>query len=182
MLDETVRKSHRHDILIVTGDFNAKVGTYPKHYDSVMGKHGEDEKKQLKQDKKNWLEAKAKEAEEAARNQHTKTLYSIVKTLTNERPRKSTAIKDKENNIITNSEDRKKRWKEHFNEILNRNEPVNPVCEEEAPVEEIDSISTDPPTLEEINKTLKSLKNGKAAGVDSIHQTQSLHLVRLNNC
>ncbi|GFS15650.1 craniofacial development protein 2-like [Elysia marginata] len=44
MLDETVRKSHRHDILIVTGDFNAKVGTDPNHYDSVMGKHGEGER------------------------------------------------------------------------------------------------------------------------------------------
>ncbi|GFS24349.1 craniofacial development protein 2-like [Elysia marginata] len=44
MLDETVRKSHRHDILIVTGDFNANVGTYPNHYDSVMGKHGEGER------------------------------------------------------------------------------------------------------------------------------------------
>ncbi|GFR92148.1 craniofacial development protein 2 [Elysia marginata] len=43
-LDETVRKSHRHDILIVTGDFNAKVGTDPNHYDSVMGKHGEGER------------------------------------------------------------------------------------------------------------------------------------------
>ncbi|GFS24597.1 hypothetical protein ElyMa_007007200 [Elysia marginata] len=127
-----------------------------------------DVKKQLKQDKKNWLEAKAKEAEEAARNQRSKTLYSIVKTLTNERPRQSAAIKGKENNIITNSEGSRKRWKEHFNEILNRNEPVNPVIEEEAPVEEIDSISTDSPTLEEISKALKSLKYGKAARVDSI--------------
>ncbi|GFS14887.1 craniofacial development protein 2-like [Elysia marginata] len=57
-----------------------------RHRDDYKQKD-KDVKKQLKQDKKNWLQAKAKETEEAARNQHSKTLYSIVKTLTNERPR-----------------------------------------------------------------------------------------------
>jgi len=66
-----------------------------------------------------------------------KTLYSLTKVLTNERPRQSAAAKDKNGNILNDKESKTKKWYEHFNEALNRENPSNPVsiAEIEAPDE-----------------------------------------------
>ena len=42
-------------------------------------------KKQIKKDKKEWVENIAKEAEDAARHQNMKTLYGLTKVLSNEK-------------------------------------------------------------------------------------------------
>ena len=42
-------------------------------------------------DKRKWTEEIAKEAENAAEQQHMKTLYTLTKVLSNERPRQSAA-------------------------------------------------------------------------------------------
>lgn len=60
-------------------------------------------KRQIRKDKREWLENIVQEAEEAARSQ----LYGFTKILSNERPIQSTAVKCKEGNLLTNSEDRK---------------------------------------------------------------------------
>lgn len=52
------------------------------------------------------------------------------------------------------SENRKERWREHFSEVLNREEPENPATEENIVEHEIAGIKTEPPTLAEI-KTLQ---------------------------
>ena len=56
---------------------------------------------------------------------------------------------------------------QHFTEVLNRPEPENPAHPQ--PSREYLDINTDPPTEEEVTKAIKSLKNGKAAGIDLIH-------------
>ena len=69
---------------------------------------------------------------------------------------------------MTESEERKRRWKEHFSEILNREAPENPVTEEDVVMQEIAEISVDPPTTADIKSAIRRLKNGKAAGDDLI--------------
>ena len=125
-------------------------------------------KKQIKKDKKEWMENIAKEAEDAARHQNMRALYGLTKVLSNERPKQNAAIKDKDGNLLTESEERKRRWKEHFSEILNREAPENPVTEEDVVMQEIAEISVDPPTTAEIKSAIRRLKNGKAAGDDLI--------------
>ncbi|CAH1266510.1 Hypp3401 [Branchiostoma lanceolatum] len=58
------------------------------------------------------------------------------------------------------------RWREHFEEILNRTPPPDP-AEVEPPTDVLD-ICTGPPSKAEIRKAIASLKNGKAAGIDGI--------------
>ncbi|XP_060069052.1 craniofacial development protein 2-like [Ylistrum balloti] len=58
-------------------------------------------KRSLKAHKKKWIDNIASDAEEAARSQHMKTSYSLTKTLCNERPRSSTAVLDKNGNLIS---------------------------------------------------------------------------------
>ena len=50
-------------------------------------------KKQIKKDKKEWMENIAKEAEDAARYQNMRALYGLTKVLSNERPKQDAAIK-----------------------------------------------------------------------------------------
>ena len=61
----------------------------------------------------------------------------------------------------------KVRWKEHFEEILNRPIPDDPVTDVEIDTI-INEISTDPITKAEIGTALRKMKNGKTGGKDEI--------------
>ena len=107
------------------------------------------------------------EAEEAARIGRMKEGYDITKTLSNDKRKTTNAVKDKCGNLITEGLARRKRWKEHFEEILNRPIPDDPVTDVEIdPI--INEISTDPITKAEIRIALRKVKNGKAGGKDKI--------------
>ena len=116
-----------------------------------------------------------------------KTLYEITKTICNKRTHKNTAINDKGGKTITDDSSRLARWKEHFEEILNRSPPTNTIVITADEVPEIEEISTRPISKGEVKNAISSLKNGKAAGVDNIvaellkadikRTTQKLHQV-----
>ncbi|KAL9972842.1 hypothetical protein ACROYT_G019223 [Oculina patagonica] len=126
-------------------------------------------KRQIRRDKRNWTEGIAKEAEEAANMQHMNTLLNLTKTICNDKPRQSTVVNDRNGNAVTSDKDRRKRWREHFMEILNReDEPAYPINEEDCEQQDIADIDTGPVSKAEIRRAIKSLKNGKAPGEDMI--------------
>ena len=88
-------------------------------------------KKSMRQDKRKWVDHLAMEAEEATRNGRMKEVYDITKTLSNDKRKTTNAVKDKCGNLITEGLARRKRWKEHFEEILNRPIPDDPVTDVE---------------------------------------------------
>lgn len=108
----------------------------------------------------------AAEAENAAWRGDLKELYNITKVLSGKFSKPERPVKSKDGKAIPGDEEQKKRWVEHFEELLNRPTPQNP------PV--IDPADTDlpidcsEPTLDEIRKAIKQMKSGKAAGPDSI--------------
>ena len=97
-----------------------------------------------------------------------KTLYRITKNICNDKRHSSTVIKDKDNNVITEEDTRLERWKEHFEEVLNREPPENPITIIDQPPLEIEGISTEPVSVEEVRLGIMSLNGGKAGGVDNI--------------
>ena len=123
-------------------------------------------KRQAKRDKKLYIERLADEAEEAAKVQDLKTLYKITKTLKGSFNSGDGPVKDKEGNFISSEQGKTARWKEHFEEVLNRPEPAQ--TPDIPPADEDLDIAIDPPTEEEIKQAMKTLKNGKAAGVDGV--------------
>ena len=129
-------------------------------------------KRSIKTDRKKWMEKITCEAEEAAGNQHMKTLYGLTKILCNEKPKQSTAVFDKNGNLLNKKGEVQARWTEHFKEVLNRDQPENPVLSDEVYELElndvIEEISISEPTLGEVKQAIKRLKNGKAPGTDSI--------------
>ena len=123
-------------------------------------------KRNIRTDKRNFVDRMAQEAEEAAANGNMKQLYDITKKLTGKFGRIERPVKDKNGSTLVGADKQLSRWAEHFEELLNRPAPANapdiPAAEEDLP------IDCGKPTREEIRKAIKQLKNGKAAGADEI--------------
>ena len=124
-------------------------------------------KKSMRRDKRRWAENLATEAEEAAGNGRMKKLYEITKTLSNDKRKAINTVKDKHGNLLTEDSARKNRWREHFEEILNRPVPDDPIIEE---VDDtvIEDISIDFISKDEIRTAFKRMKNGRFGGKDEI--------------
>jgi len=121
----------------------------------------------LRAGKREWANALAREAEEAARKGNLKEVYEVTKTLCNERPRRMNMVKDQDGKLLTTDEEIRHRWQEHFDNVLNRPDPVASAVVADRQPNEID-VSDECITRREIKQALKNMKNGKAAGMDSI--------------
>jgi hypothetical protein len=123
-------------------------------------------KRGARHDKREFVHGLTEEAEMAANQNNMKRLYEITRALSGKNFNPSRPVKDRNGNTITNDAEQRTRWVEHFEEILNR--PPPPVTPDIPPAEEPLRVNTNPPTKAEIEKAIKSLKNGKAAGPDGI--------------
>ena len=70
--------------------------------------------------------------------------------------------------LISDREGILSRWAEHFKDLLNRINPMDPTFLDEIPQLPVLLELDDPPSLEEVNKSISGLKNHKAAGPDTI--------------
>ena len=71
-----------------------------------------------------WVDL-AKSAEAAAGQGRMKSMIEITKTLSNGKPKSVNVVKDKDGNLLTEETAKRERWKDHFEEILNRPVPDN---------------------------------------------------------
>ena len=122
-------------------------------------------KKNCKQDKRDYVEQLAQEAEIACSKGDIKSLYNTTKQLSGRRSNSSATVKDKNGNVLTKIEDQLKRWKDNFEEVLNRPSPTDPPTIEGR---QVLNIKTGDITRTEVNAAIKQLKNRKAGGIDNI--------------
>lgn len=123
-------------------------------------------KKSIRRDKRRYVENLAKEAEEAAGQGIMRELYNTTKKLSNRFPQTDKPVRDKHSNTLKIIEEHLKRWAEQFKELLNR--PASDTAPDRQPAETDLPISCDPLSKAEIRNAITALKNGKAAGPDSI--------------
>ena len=123
-------------------------------------------KRALRRDKRQWIDNIAIEAEKSAARGQMKGVYDAAKTLCNTRARTMDAVKDKTGKLLTTEDEVKKRWEEHFCEVLNRPVPEMPAVIDDNN-EELD-IDDSYITKEEIKRAIKETASGKSAGVDAI--------------
>lgn len=121
--------------------------------------------KLCRNDKREYVNQLSTEAERAAYMGDIKTLYNITKTLSRRKTCKAKPVENKDGKALTKLNEQLERWNEHFISVLNRQELDQPVT---LPPGEHLNIKVDNIKTHEIKKTLKSLKNGKAAGNDCI--------------
>ena len=96
-------------------------------------------KRNIRTDKRNFVDRMAQEAEEAAANGNMKQLYDITKKLTGKFGRIERPVKDKNGSALVGADKQLSRWAEHFEELLNRPAPANapdiPAAEEDIPID-----------------------------------------------
>lgn len=80
-------------------------------------------KKSIKKHKKNFINALAAEAEQAAYNGNLKKLYDTTKQLSGKFNKPERPVKDKQGNTINSLVQQMNRWVQHFEELLNRPAP-----------------------------------------------------------
>ena len=123
-------------------------------------------RRNIRTDKRNFVDRMAQEATQATASGNIKQLYDITKKITGKFGRTERPVKDKNGNVLMGADKQLSRWAEHFEELLNRPAPANtpdiPAAEEYLP------IGCGKPTKEEIRKAIKQLKKGKAVGTDEI--------------
>jgi hypothetical protein len=83
-------------------------------------------KRNLKKDKRDYIDSRTEEAEKAAYQGNMKELYMITKKLAGKYCRPELPVKDRQGQTITDSKQQLERWAEHFEELLNRPTPENP--------------------------------------------------------
>ena len=88
-----------------------------------------------------------------------------MKTLTKQQQSKVTNIQDKDEKCLTEGEDKTKRWTEYCSELYtfqNKGDPSVLICQEQTEEGEF------PILRQEVESAIKTLKCGKAAGVDNV--------------
>ena len=123
-------------------------------------------KRSARNDKREYMDSLATEAQTAADKGDTRTVYKITKTLTGGFTNKTTVVKDKNGQVLMREEDQLNRWAEHFKETLNRPDP-----EEEATIEDtgfVIEMKRGVITQQEIREAIKQTKSNRAPGEDKI--------------
>ena len=145
---------------------NSRTRAEKQHAQEEYSEAHREVRRSIRNDRRNYIEGLAQEAEEAAAARNMKDLYDTTKKLCGKFQQGSQPVKDKEGNSLKTMEQQSKRWVEHFEELLNRPEPANPP---DIPEAEFDlPINCEKPSKEEIRRAIKMTKNGKAAGPDEI--------------
>jgi hypothetical protein len=121
-------------------------------------------KRSVGQDKRDYVDKMAAEAEEAAESNDSRKLHQISKALgKSERSCGAVPVRDKEEKMLVVEDEQLQRWTEHFEEVLNKEEPQrNPVYRENVAL----PIETGTPTAREVLEAIERIKNSKLSGSD----------------
>ena len=124
-------------------------------------------KKEYQSRQRTYIENLAEDAEAATRRKDMKSLYQITKKLKGDTgPNQNLPLKDADGKIITVEKEKIERWKEHFQQVLNRADPPRLADIPEA--EDAHEINLDQITEAEVRESIKAQKNVKASGSDSV--------------
>ena len=125
-------------------------------------------KTSVRRDKRQFAYGKAVEAEEAASRSDQRTLFKIAKELSGNNGKKyNGVIKDRNGHKLTKEDDKKHRWKEYFEDILNCDDPPLLDDVQNNPLYMLD-IHIGPISSEELDVVIRKLKNNKSPGEDRI--------------
>lgn len=122
-------------------------------------------RKSMKEAREKWIEDQCTEIEECINSNNSKKAFQVVKDLTKKKTAKVSSIQDEAGNCLTEEKDIINRWTEYCSGLYNH--PVNgdpEVLGITGPGEDDDF----PILREEVEAAVKSLKNGKAPGIDNI--------------
>lgn len=136
-------------------------------------------KKIIRQKKREFINTELDIIEQDRREGRIRKHYLGINKIKKGYQPRSQMIKDVDGKLLTNPNEVVKRWKEHFEQLLNRPEPPSQLLDDEpifGPEMEVPE-----PTIEEVTVAIKFLKNNKSPGSDNIpseiwkHGGEALH-------
>ena len=127
-------------------------------------------KAQILADKQKWADDLATEAEDALKRGQLRDAFSNFRRLRSACTRVSSPILRADGTLATDKMNKLRRWKEYYCNLLNRpHAPPSTELQQAAATAEVDhTIDCEPPTEDEVQQAMRSLKNGKAPGVCNI--------------
>ena len=90
------------------------------------GDFNKEVKKSLQKDRNAYLDEMAEKAEAAAADGHMKIVYQTTRILSGKWSKPAAPVKDKDGKTVFGQEGQLDRWREHFDNLLNRPPPENP--------------------------------------------------------
>ncbi|VDP50282.1 unnamed protein product [Schistosoma margrebowiei] len=123
-------------------------------------------KRSIEADNQKYVEELATTTEKAAREGNMEQLYDTTKKLSGKYSKPERPVRVKEGRSITETQQRRNRWLEYFEELLNSSAPINPPDIEAAHTDL--PIYVNPATTGEIRMAIRQIKCEIASGSDSI--------------
>ena len=116
-----------------------------------------------------WWENITNEIQHASNIGDTHGLYSLLRKVYGPKSSTVTPLRSKDGlSLIKDEKGILNRWKEHFNDLLNRESIIDESFLDKIPQNEIKWILNDKPSLEEVNTAIDQLRLGEAPGRDGI--------------
>ncbi|XP_042881951.1 uncharacterized protein LOC122259316 [Penaeus japonicus] len=149
-LDQTIKERAKKDILVIQGNWNAKIGYKESTgWEGTIGDFGK----------------QAEDIEQSLAVNNSRKAYSVIKSLTKEKTGRTNVIEDKTGQLLTNNTEVTARWKEYCRELYQHQADVDRTVLAEATSEG----EPEPVILEsEVRAANIKLKMNKAPGFDNL--------------
>ena len=121
-------------------------------------------KKGTRKAKETWIEKQCQSIEENLQKNNSKKAYQLAKELTSSKQGRATTIQDEALKCLAEEQDILKSWTEDCSELYTHTTGEPKVLEVPPPI----SNGSYPILREEVEAAVRSLKEGKSAGVDNI--------------
>ena len=119
--------------------------------------------------KSEWWEMKAEELQRAADRNHMKGFYSGLKEVWGPQTKQPVHLKSSDGlEIFTDNKSVMARWSEYFQKLLNVPEDIESEVLENIQKRSINTALDEKPTMDEMVRAIKGLKDGEAPGGDGI--------------
>ena len=125
-------------------------------------------RKSAKHDENQWASSIASKLEQAANKGDQRDVWANIRVLSKKPKKRTSAVRDKHGDFITDPSLKVQRWKEHFQELLNPEAPQDELPPANCTTNFFSDLPLTSPTLKEIQDLLPKLKNYKSPGFEGI--------------
>ena len=147
-----------------------------KHSARLQGDHNQyktlckETKRQVRKDHRNWAENLAIVGEQRLQSGQVKDAFANFRQLRSATQRFSSPLLDSSGTLISDSKGKSELWKSYYSNLLNRHPAPSSseLIDAAANATPVTTISCDPPTKAEIQRSISKMKSGHAAGICGI--------------